>query len=501
MMKKPKLSAPFHPVGILLIGLLMAQILATIQVYLSNLDLYATVSAANAAGYLAIPNQQVMAGLQNFAPAFFGGLFFTFTIGAGITLATMTAAWIWGRIFRRNKFILFFFLSAWVGALLFVNIHGFCLIPTLYFLLIPPVIFKLTARRESNWDSPSSRMQQLMHLIPVPLLALMWFTQFDSAMFLDLRDNLLLSNLLGRKFSDFYYTYTLYPAEAFKSLDQKMIKTWALENTQPPSINLNLQNRLTANGYLLLPDAANVDLKISQKADNLVFRSGERMIFQIPANQFLSDSQKILQKFSQQIDRNATFRQSTFLSLLIGFPVLIYMILHAVLYTLFFLFFNRKAAALTASIMCLLIGSIVLVYFQFNRSGNVNFKELSQALESENWQTRVAALKTIQQDKLEIADYSAYPRLLKSRVPQERYWLVKTLAFSRRSGTYDDLLTVLNDKNTNVRCMAFYSLGLRQNPSAIKPILERIKISDNWYSQMYAYNALRSLGWKQTKLP
>jgi HEAT repeat protein len=143
----------------------------------------------------------------------------------------------------------------------------------------------------------------------------------------------------------------------------------------------------------------------------------------------------------------------------------------------------------------------VLVYFQFNRSGNVNFKELSQALESENWQTRVAALKTIQQEKLEVADYSAYPRLLKSRVPQERYWLVKTLAFSRRSGTYNDLLTFLNDKNTNVRCMAFYSLGLRQNPSAIKPILERIKISDNWYSQMYAYNALRSLGWKQTKLP
>jgi HEAT repeat protein len=177
------------------------------------------------------------------------------------------------------------------------------------------------------------------------------------------------------------------------------------------------------------------------------------------------------------------------------------MILHAVLYYLFFLFLNRKAAALTASIMCLLIGSIVLVYFQLNRSGNINFKELSQALQSENWQTRVAALKTIQQDKLEIADYRAYPRLLKSRIPQERYWLVKTLAFSRQSVTYDDLLTFLNDKNTNVRCMAFYALGRRQNPSAIKPILERIKISDNWYSQMYAYNALRSLGWKQTKLP
>jgi HEAT repeat protein len=177
------------------------------------------------------------------------------------------------------------------------------------------------------------------------------------------------------------------------------------------------------------------------------------------------------------------------------------MVLHAVLYYLLFLFLDRKAAALTASIMCLLIGIIVLVYFQLNRSGNIDFKDVSQALESENWQTRVAALKTIQQKKLEIADYTAYPRLLKSRLPQERYWLVRTLAFSRQSGTYNDLLTFLNDKNTNVRCMAFYALGLRQNPSAIKPILERIKISDNWYSQTYAYSSLRSLGWKQTKSP
>jgi hypothetical protein len=385
--------------------------------------------------------------------------------------------------------------------LLLVNINGFCLLPTLYFLIIPPILFKLAARRESHWDSPSSRMQKLVHLIPIPLLALLWFTQFDSTMFLDLRDNLLLSNLWGRKFSDFYYKYTLYPAEAFKSLDQKIIKTCRLENIQARSIDLKLQNRLAANGYLLLPDTAKVDLKIIQKEDNLVFRSGAHMIFQIPLNQFLSDSSKMLNKFSQRIDRNAAFRQFTFLSLLIGFPVLIYMILHAVWFYLLFLMLDRKAAALAATTICLLIGISVLVYFQLNRSGNIHFKELSQALESVNWQTRVAALKTIRREKLEIADYKAYPRLRKSRIPQERYWLVGTLAISRRSGTYDDLLTFLNDKNTNVRCMAFYALGLRRDPSAIKPILARIKISDNWYSQTYAYNALRSLGWKQTKSP
>jgi hypothetical protein len=177
------------------------------------------------------------------------------------------------------------------------------------------------------------------------------------------------------------------------------------------------------------------------------------------------------------------------------------MVLHAVLYCLLLLFLDRKTAALTVSVMCLLVGIIVLVYFQSNRSDIIGIKDISQALESDNWQTRVAALKTIHQQKLKIADYKAYPQLLKSRIPQERYWLVKTLAYSRGPGTYEDLLTFLDDKNTNVRCMALYALGLRKNPSAINPILERIKQSDSWYSQTYAYNALRSLGWKQTKSP
>jgi HEAT repeat protein len=162
---------------------------------------------------------------------------------------------------------------------------------------------------------------------------------------------------------------------------------------------------------------------------------------------------------------------------------------------------KRNAAAVTASIMCLIVGSIVLLYFQSYRSANINLHDISQALESESWQTRVAALKAIQRDKLEIADYGSYPQLLESPILQERYWLVRALAFSRRSETYADLLAFVDDENINVRCMAFYSLGLRRNPKAIKVIEVRMRTSDSWYDQMYAYSALRSLGWKQKISP
>jgi len=365
-------------------------------------------------------------------------------------------------------------------------------------LIIAPVVFSLTAARESTTETRSNRLKRLIHFIPVPLLALLWFTQFDNQMFLDLRDNLLLSNNCGRKFSHFYYTYTLYPAEAFKALNQKTIKTAKVKNIQDSLKDQRIDRLLTAYDYLPLSDAANVDLIIHQKKDHLIFQSNNHPVFQIPTNQFLANPREVLQKFSAACDRYAVFRQITFLSLLIGFPVSVYMILHAVFYYLGYFIIGRSTSALTASVICLLIGIMVLVSFQLNRSRNIQISNIADALSSPHWQTRVAALKLIEQKKLEIASYGTYPDLIKNETPQERYWLVRALAVSRRPDTFRDLLEYLNDDNLNVRTMAFYSLGLRKDPRAIGPILSKVEKSDNWYDQMYAYKALRSLGWKQT---
>jgi hypothetical protein len=491
----------YHPAGILFCGLLIAQILASIQIYLSNTDLYTTVSAVNAAGYLTVPNVMVMNRLQDFLPAFWGGLFFTCSIGAGICLGSMAAAWIWVRFFSRNKFVLFIFLFIWGGLLLISNIHGYVIFPTLYFLLIAPALFLLTAKWVTHSAIQSTRRLGWLHLLPIPLLALMWFTQFDTGLFVDLRDNLLLSNYFGKKFSQFYYNYTLYPAEAFKSMDQKLIRTCRLENISNPRLKLKLENRLLANDYLPLPGTSRVDLKIVQKGDNLVFSCDDRKVLQIKVHQFFAKPQKTLQKYSEESDHHGALRQFTYLSLLIGFPVLIYVILHFVLYYLTALFLSRKNSAITASILCLMIGLLALVYFQANRSSHIQIKNIPEALESKNLSVRIAALKFIQQKKLDIAGYRSYPQLLKSPHPQERYWLVVAMAVSRSQESFMDLLRFLEDKNTNVRCMTFHSLGARNNRQAIKPILEKIKLSHDWYAQLYAYKALRSLGWKQKKLP
>jgi hypothetical protein len=498
-MRKIKSNNTFHPVAILFLGLGMAQILAVIQVYLSNIDLHNTVSAVSAAGYVAIPNNQVLPSLRHLWPAFAGGLFFTLSIGAAVSLGSMAAAWFWARAFNCRKFILILFLLAWAGFLASLNIRGFTLMPTLYFLLIPPVLFLLTAKGGSQTNIQSKVLSRVACLLPIPLLALLWFTQFDDAMFVDLRDNLLLSNVIGQKFCQFYYNYTLYPAEAFKSLDQKSIRTCRLDNIPNRAIYTKLVNNLLANDYFPLPDTDPVDLTISQKEDFLSFEAGDRRIFQVSVNRFIDGPNKSLHRYSQATDRHTVFRQFTFLSILIGFPVLIYIVVHTVFYCLGIIFLNRIAAALTASAMCLLIGVIVLIYFQANRSANIQIGDISEALNSENVYARIAALKIIERKKLEIAGYREYPLLRKSRIPQERYWFVRALAVSRRPATFFDLLTFINDQNINVRSMAFYSLGLRNNRAAIGPILKKIEVSLDWYTQMYAYKALRTLGWMQTK--
>ena len=129
----------------------------------------------------------------------------------------------------------------------------------------------------------------------------------------------------------------------------------------------------------------------------------------------------------------------------------------------------------------------------------MKLEDVPQALASESWQERVAALRIIEQKKLEVSSFPPYPRLLTSPHIAERYQVARALAVSRRPETYIDLLAFLDDPHPNVASMAFYGLGQRGNRRGVSEILTRIKTSDHWYNQWYAYKALRALGWKQRK--
>jgi hypothetical protein len=483
----------------LLLGLLVAQAIAAIQVYLSNLDLYRSLSAMQAAGYLTIPNQRIMPSLQDFAPAFLGGLFFTLSVGAGLTLLSIGAAWIWHRLFSRNRFILIVFLLFWLGSVVELNHRGFSFGPTCYFFAIPPVVFLATLRWIPTRPGNRGWVHGAVHIIPVVALALLWIPQINKNFFVDFRDIFLLSNPVGIKVNDFYYDYTLYPAEVFKSLDQKLLKTCTLQDLEKGSLLARVEMELLDRDYLAVATDEAVDLKVVQDKGVLVFKHEGREIFQTPLADFLSDPATALKEFSAKSDRHGFFRHFTFYSLVMGLPLTLYLLLHALIRLLCCFFLDVRISSLIASILCLIVGLSILIPFHYMRGTDIQLKDVPQALASESWQRRVAALKIVERKGLEVSSFQPYPRLLASPHIAERYWLARALAVSRRPETYRDLLAFLGDPHPNVVSMAFYGLGKRGDIRSVSEILTRIKSSDHWYNQWYAYKALRALGWKQKK--
>jgi hypothetical protein len=488
-----------YPAKALLLGLLVAQVIAAIQVYLSNSHLYRSLSAIQAAGYLTIPNQRIMPSLQDFSSAFLGGLFFTFSVGAGLTLLSLAAAWVWHRLFSRSRSVLIVLLLFWVGSLVVLNNRGFSFGATCYFLIIPPVVFLATLR----WMPPPPIhrvwVNRMVHTIPVAVLALLWTSQLDSHFFVDFRDVLLLSNPVGTKINDFYYDYTLFPAEVFKSLDQKILKTCSLQNLAKGPLLARVERELLNYDYLAVGTDDEVDLKVVQDSEMLVFKNGERTILQTTPSDFFSHPGTALHEFSAKSDKQGIFRQLTFYSLLIGLPLTIYVILHTLVRLLCGFFFDGSTSSLIASILCLIVGLSILIPFMYMRGKEIELKNIPQALASESWQERVSALRIIEQKGLEVSSFQSYPRLLASPHIAVRYWLVRGLAVSRRPQTYKEILAFLDDPHPNVVSMAFYGLGQRGDWRGVSEILTRIKTSDHWYNQWYGYKALRALGWKQKK--
>jgi hypothetical protein len=496
----PKRIYTLYPFFSLLLGLILTQTLATVHVYLSNTSLYHSLTAISDAGYLAVPNPQVMIRLHQLTPAFCGGLFFTFSIGAGISFISLGCAWIWERLFNRNKSVLYLFLLLWFALLIALNIHGFKFFVNLYFLMIPPAVFTAALWCMLYLKRVGSRPKETIHIVPIIVLAMLLSWQIDRRMFTDFRDIFLLSNPVGSRINSFYYRYTLYPAEAFKSLDQKILKTCRLEKIKSDATARSLGNMLINYDYIPVGAKREVDLEAEQIDDHLILKYRSDPILKISFREFFVHPDKAIREFARKSDAYAFFRQFTFFSLVTGFPLAVYVIMHGLISLACSLFINRRAAVVVSTAMCFAVALFLMFSFHLKRDQPVSVSNLEEALNSDKWQKRVAALKQIDQKNLDVKRFQAYPQLLKSPYIAERYWLVKTLANSQDPDAYKDLEAFLNDPHLNVRSMALYSLGKLGNRQAVNQVLHIIKTSDDWYCQWYAYRALRSLGWKQKKL-
>ena len=322
----------FQIAAVLVPGLVIAQLIATLQVYASNADLHRTLLLLKEAGYLIVPNQHILPRLLSLKVAFWGGLFFTLSVGVFLTFLSWSAAWAWTRLFSRNRWFLHFYLLAWMTSLVLINGQGFCLLITLYFLFIPVIVFLVAAKLSPQGES-SPGYQSLLLLVPILLLSLLWATQSNSRFFLSLRDKLLLSNSLGTKISGFYYEYAYYPAEVFKSLDQKLLKSCSIGSIQRKPIEQALERTLIVYDYLPADGTGHVaDLVVREDNDRLLFQHDGKTIVQTNLQDFLARPGKLLEEFSQKTDTCFPFRSFTLFSLLVSLPLVLYALCFGLLF-------------------------------------------------------------------------------------------------------------------------------------------------------------------------
>ena len=491
-----------YPAKALFLGLILAQTIATFHVYLSNHRVHQSLLLMSEAGYLVVPNQKSMPLLLEWGPAFWGGLFFSLTVGAGLSILAIASAWIWVWLFGRRRRFLLLWLISWIGLLVFFNRHGFHFMISLYPLLIPPLVFFATLKWmplrvvRGGWLGWLGRG---IYPLPLMILALLWTSQWDSRLFLDLRDHLLLSNPLGLAINNFYYKYTLYPAEAFKPLDQKSLKSCYLGSFKSKPLRAALERELLRHDYLVLDEGKGADLRLRQEGEEILLDHGGKWLVRFPLKNFPQSFPAALREFSEKSDAFVFFRQFTFYSLLIAFPTTLYIFVYALFYFLSSLFLGARPSAWTASILSLALGLTLLLFLHLGKEAKMASRDVAEALRSSRWQTRTAGLRTIDERRLEVPDLQVVHRIERSAHIPERYWLARVLGLSRTPETYSSLLVLLGDSSPNVVCMALFAIGQRGDSKAIGDILTWMESSDHWYCQWYAYRALKALGWKQSK--
>jgi len=481
-----------------LAGLAAAQLTASAAVYFSNLNLVEKTAALKTAGYLVVPNALVVPALLSFKTALYGGLFYTLSIGIGLSLAASGAAWAWDRVGRRGRLGSILVILPWLAALVWLNGRGISALTAGLTLLTPPAAFGAAA-----WSlkraAPRSWSELPAFLIPLALLAVIGTTLMTGPVFVDVRDYLLWPTRVGRGISDFYYRYTLYPAEAFKSLHQSSIKTARVSGTLDRSTRERIETALRQFDYLPIKGRSEVDLELALEGGSAVLKSDGREIAREPSARFLQKPGPILRSFSGSIDRHARLRRAVLYSIMIGLPLTLYVLVFCLVRAAVGLAAGGRTASVIAGTVCLAAGLALLIPVYQGRTAAWAGDDIARLLESGDWRARAAGLKAVTARNLDVSGFPVYRRLASDPNLAVRYYLADSLGGDHKAETEETIRAMLGDPEPNVVCMALKSLGRRGGRDAVRTIVDRIESEPHWYVQWYGYQALRRLGWTQNR--
>jgi hypothetical protein len=510
--KDAPLSTPGHAKGSaghalsllapLCAGLAVCQALATVWVFRSNQEVLDKAVRAAAAGYLPVPSPDTLPSLASFQTALCGACLFTLSAGAGLTvLFTLIGL---GEAKVQDKGILRRaapYATA-LALLVWVNVEGLVFWPSAITLFVPLATLAACGNvRKEALTLPKTAVNgmaiALALLLPVAFSYGWLVGKPDSRVFTSLRDSLLLSNPAGQQLNDFYYTYTLGPAEVLKSLAKRQGKTARVEKDAEPDAAAKVKGALLRHDYLPVEDKGPVDLEVRlSKADVELGWKG-RALVRAGTQEFFESPGKFLEGYSKTRDRLGNFRALVFWSIVLGLPLFALITAHALATAAVSRFAPPAIAARGAVLLCLCaalgLGAVAMEPARIAQGG----QPLRALLTSDTAAERTAGLRRACQERRDACaeGYGEGPPAGAGLA--ERYWHTQALGFCRGADAVQKLEGLLSDRQRNVACMAFFALGNRGAVESLPKVLEITEKSTDWYIRMYGYGTARRLGWTQ----
>ncbi|MEW6079297.1 MAG: hypothetical protein AB1724_15930 [Thermodesulfobacteriota bacterium] len=520
-----------YPVRVLALGLAVSQVIATVLVYLSNRALAAKIAAIQAAGYGPLPGVNIDPSLTSFEAAFAGGSFFTLSTGAGVTMLTFGATLLFSSLaplyrawktkslkagWRIPALLAFLpatvaaaiLIIAWPVLLIWANRHGLCPGMTAFLVLVPPpVIWAAT-----KWSPRKSGYTRLpwrtpIHFMLIAFLLALWGWQVNKDVFINFRDNLLLTSGPGTRIVDFYYRYTLYPAEVFKRLADRQLKACVLEGFADPAESGRLETVLRAHDYFVVPaGAVKPDLTLIRQGNGLALARGGKPVITVERERFMRLAGDILDGFSEKVDHQFVFRRFTLVSLAGVAPLALYLAVYGLFCLVPGILINVRISSFLAPVLCFIFWAGVILYLGPPPPARIDADRAAAAIREGSRKERIAALRYIDGEKLDIGRFEGYQRLIDTTDPAQLYWLARTLGSSRDPAAGIALFRFLNSDSAYIVCKAMSSIA-RQAEKQGDParrrtrnmLVRKMEMADNWYIQFSAYKAARSLGWMPGK--
>jgi hypothetical protein len=435
----------------LLAGCLTAQAVASLQVFFAGAALQAKVTELASRGLVVVPQGQAQAMLTAPDAVFLGGLFFTLSAGMLITLASLTLISLRQRL-TPTRMTGSWLPLLWLGLVVWANHASFSLWLTLYLIAVPAAVFFSQAR-------PGFGRWPLFRFVTALALAGLFISsqlEVSGSAFAKIRQHWLAPSPTGQEAIDFYYRYSLYPAQALRTLAQQPLRSarFNLDDTSPVHRTI----RQTLIEYRLYPVASPgaADLHIELAPGHLVASCGYRPDFEMSLAELIADPGAALKSLSGHCDNGQRLRQAVLYGFLLA-PL---------------------------ALLALLMTTLISVIPGLSRHPIAQAALTALALSGASWLAHSTLNTRMNAESDENGTWVAH------------YQEISSLGSQRSADAGERLKSLARHSSLYLSARAYRMLGTRGDPSVIPWLEEELVSAGPWFVQWDIYRALLRLGWR-----